>query len=71
MHMSSSVIYVMMIGICYHQSMTSHPTHGSSNDIHDEQDHYDPQLSFSTQDMEYFSQWGLNAMRLGFMWPGE
>ena len=34
------------------------------------QDHYDPQLSFSQQDIEYFNQWGLNIIRLGFMWPG-
>ena len=33
-------------------------------------DHYDPQLSFSQQDIEYFQSWGLNAIRLGFMWPG-
>jgi hypothetical protein len=33
-------------------------------------DSFDPQLSFSEQDMAYFKQWGLNIIRLGVMWPG-
>ena len=33
-------------------------------------DHFDPQLSFSEQDMQYFHDWGLNIIRLGVMWPG-
>lgn len=31
---------------------------------------YDPQLSFSEVDMQYFQDWGLNIIRLGMMWPG-
>ena len=27
-------------------------------------------MSFSQEDIEYFESWGLNAVRLGFMWPG-
>lgn len=33
-------------------------------------DHFDPQLSFSTQDMQYLQDWGINVIRLGLMWPG-
>ena len=27
-------------------------------------------MSFSQEDIAYFESWGLNAIRLGFMWPG-
>eukprot|EP01084_Bolivina_argentea_P149859 261739_1 len=33
-------------------------------------DHFDPNLSFSKEDMQYFNSWGLNVVRLGVMWPG-
>ena len=33
-------------------------------------DHFDANLSFSTADMQLLNQWGLNAIRLGVMWPG-
>jgi endoglycosylceramidase len=33
-------------------------------------DHFDPQLSFSEEDAQYFQDWGLNIIRLGTMWPG-
>ena len=34
------------------------------------QDHFDSNLSFSTEDMQLFHSLGLNVIRLGVMWPG-
>ncbi|KAH3759248.1 glycosyl hydrolase family cellulase [Pelomyxa schiedti] len=33
-------------------------------------DYFDPQLSLCEQDMEDLWNWGMNAVRLGVMWPG-
>eukprot|EP00730_Choanoeca_flexa_P012819 TRINITY_DN4651_c0_g1_i2.p1 TRINITY_DN4651_c0_g1~~TRINITY_DN4651_c0_g1_i2.p1 ORF type:complete len:490 (+),score=60.13 TRINITY_DN4651_c0_g1_i2:23-1471(+) len=33
-------------------------------------DHFDHQYSFSAQDVSYLTEWGVNAIRLGVMWPG-
>lgn len=33
-------------------------------------DHFDPETSFSTKDMETLQMLGLNGIRLGTMWPG-
>eukprot|EP01105_Mastigella_eilhardi_P009124 TRINITY_DN216_c0_g1_i1.p1 TRINITY_DN216_c0_g1~~TRINITY_DN216_c0_g1_i1.p1 ORF type:complete len:511 (+),score=116.74 TRINITY_DN216_c0_g1_i1:17-1549(+) len=33
-------------------------------------DVFDPQLSLTDEDMQHMEEWGVNAVRLGVMWPG-